>query len=272
MLEETRPRPAPFGLAFSSLGVSQAVEKILSTPPATGNGVRALVTANIQHVALMRRDAEFREAMLAAAMTTCDGFPVYRYALMRGCRVPARVTGREITAGIMQDPALAARHRLYFVVDGPETAAAIEHWAQRRGLAGQTMIAIPSADFGSDTAYSRDLAQAIARARPTMLFLCVGAPRSELFIHRHRDVLPNCWALCVGQSVKLALGLVPQPPRLAEALNLEWLWRIFLEPRRLIGRYVAGAFGFAVAIAEDLARSRPIAIGAAPPEPSSADR
>ncbi len=71
-------------------------------------------------------------------------------------------------------------------------------------------------------------------------------------IDAHRDRLPTCWALCVGQAVKMALGLTPTPPGLVKALNLEWAWRVILEPRRMIGRYVISTGGFLAAVARDL--------------------
>jgi N-acetylglucosaminyldiphosphoundecaprenol N-acetyl-beta-D-mannosaminyltransferase len=60
--------------------------------------------------------------------------------------------------------------------------------------------------------------------------------------------------LCVGQSFRLLLGTTTPPPAILVGLNLEWLWRIVLEPRRMLRRYGPSALGFVLAAVNDLRR------------------
>ena len=58
------------------------------------------------------------------------------------------------------------------------------------------------------------LAEAIREHATTVLIMAVGAPRSEIFVESYRAVLPPCWAFCVGQAVKIELGLVRRASRI----------------------------------------------------------
>ena len=87
---------------------------------------------------------------------------------------------------------------------------------------------------------------------PTILIMTLGAPLSELFIYQHRDRLPRCWAICVGQAVRVELGLTKRAPLLWQSLNLEWLWRVQQEPRRLTWRYLKSMAWFPVAVFKDM--------------------
>jgi N-acetylglucosaminyldiphosphoundecaprenol N-acetyl-beta-D-mannosaminyltransferase len=187
---------------------------------------------------------------LNSALKSCDGFPVHYFAKLRGAPSPGRVTGCDIAIDIMGRSSFPAQHRFFFVVDNEAAAAAIRVWAEECGLASQT--AVPDFGFETDAARSDALVEAIRAHRTTILFMGLGAPKSEVFVEAHRDRLPACWALCVGQAVKMALGLTPTPPSLVKALNLEWAWRVILEPRRMIGRYVISTGGFLAAVARDL--------------------
>jgi N-acetylglucosaminyldiphosphoundecaprenol N-acetyl-beta-D-mannosaminyltransferase len=89
----------------------------------------------------------------------------------------------------------------------------------------------------------------------TLLMMGVGAPRSEIFIDRYRASLPPCWAFCVGQAIKIALGLVQRAPDAWQAVGMEWLWRLRQEPTRLARRYVVSSVGFALAVLEDQRRA-----------------
>ena len=187
---------------------------------------------------------------LNSALKSCDGFPVHYFAKLRGAPSPGRVTGCDIAMDIMGRESFPAQHRFFFVVDNEAAAAAIRLWAEERGIASQT--AVPDFGFETDTARSNALVEAIRTHRTTILFMGLCAPKSEVFVDAHRARLPACWALCVGQAVKMALGLTPTPPGLVKALNLEWAWRVILEPRRMIGRYVISTGGFLAAVARDL--------------------
>jgi len=238
-----------FGLSISSLTAGQIADKVVDGPP-PGGGPGLIVTPNIQHVALLHGNPAFRRAYDDAAEIVCDGFPVHYYARLRGAPSPGRVTGCDIVMDIMRRRSFDARHRFFFVVDNEAAAAAIGAWAEERGVASQA--AVPDFGFETDAARSGALVEAIRAHRTTILFMGLGAPKSEIFVDAHRDRLPACWALCVGQAVKMALGLTPTPPRVVKALNLEWAWRMILEPRRMIARYVTSAGGFLAAVGRDL--------------------
>jgi len=244
-----------FGLEISPLTAPQIAALVVERP-SPGPDLGLIVTPNIQHVSLLDGNAAFRAAYDRAAVIVCDGFPVHYYAKLRGCPSPGRVTGCDIAIGIMERRSFPERHRFFFVVDNEAAAEAVGRWAAERGIADQVATTVPEFGFDQDTARSQALVDAIRAHGTTILFMGLGAPKSEIFVDTHRGQLPRCWALCVGQAVKMALGLTPTPPKIIKALNLEWLWRVILEPRRMIIRYVGSAIGFAGAVTRDLSASK----------------
>ncbi|MCE2576849.1 WecB/TagA/CpsF family glycosyltransferase [Komagataeibacter sp. FNDCR2] len=244
--------PEIFGLHFSSLSEREVATLIGTTFRSEQEGVGLIITPNIQHISLMQHNQKFVQACRHAAILTCDGFPLLYYAKMRGQKIAGRVTGRGIVADLMARPDLLARHRIFMVLDSERTVAAAREWAQRHGLQDKIAFAVPPYGFENDPEYASHLASSIRHHQITLLFMGVGAPRSEIFVDQYRDVLPPCWALCIGQALLVALGLTPQPPPLVQKLNVEWLWRIALEPRRLLTRYIYSAWGFLFAVFKDM--------------------
>lgn len=251
---ERRTREPLFDMRLRDFDVDQCADYMLTTKRSVEDGVGLFVTPNIQHVSDMRSNPEFAAAMQGAQIIVCDGFPVYRYAEMRGQSLPGRVTGREVVERMMADPARLEGHRLFLIVDSDTSAHAIQEWLAAHAPSVAVETVVPPFGFGSDTRYSAELAARIARFGTTLLFLCIGAPRSEIFVHRHRAILPPCWALCVGQSFKILLGQTAPPPALLVRLNLEWFWRIILEPKRMLRRYGPSSVGFVAAVLKDLRR------------------
>lgn len=74
----------------------------------------------------------------------------------------------------------------------------------------------------------------IAQKQPTVLLVAYGSPRQTVWIHRYRDRFPSVRiALGVGGAFAILGEKLPRAPRLLRRLNLEWLWRLYLEPGRL---------------------------------------
>jgi N-acetylglucosaminyldiphosphoundecaprenol N-acetyl-beta-D-mannosaminyltransferase len=238
-----------FGLDFSFATAREIASLI--TQPVSGTTVKLIATANTQHVGRLRHDTDFQAAYRFAALITADGFPVRYYARAKGCLIPERVTGYDILEELMRRTDLTGQ-RLFFVTDSDVTAGGLRAWAARRAVEPERlMIEIPPMGFEHDADYCRGLADRMRAFGATLIIMGVGAPRSEVFIHRQRDRLPPGWALCVGEAVKVEAGTKPRAPVWARKLNAEWAWRLMLEPRRLMRRYTIEMAGFALAIAED---------------------
>jgi N-acetylglucosaminyldiphosphoundecaprenol N-acetyl-beta-D-mannosaminyltransferase len=246
------PAKRPFGLTLSTDGARAIAAAAVHAERSPQDGVGLVVTPNIDHIAIIRRSPAMARAYRNAARIVCDGWPVSVYARLCGVQVD-RVTGCEITAELMRMAPYPAWQRLFFVVDSEATQAAVEHWAAHNGVAAAS--AVPPFGFERDAAYCDGLARRIAAHGTTVLVMAVGAPRSEVFVDTRRDSLPPCWAFCVGQAVKIELGLVRRASPRWQAAGLEWLWRLRQEPGRLAKRYATAAFGFGAAVIEDQLRN-----------------
>jgi N-acetylglucosaminyldiphosphoundecaprenol N-acetyl-beta-D-mannosaminyltransferase len=212
------------------------------------DGVALVVTPNIDHIATIRRSPALARAYRKAARIVCDGWPVQLYARLCGLQV-ARVTGCEITSELMRLAPYPVEQRLFFVVDSAATKQAVDTWAARNAVV--CSVTVPPFGFDRDGEYCERLAVAIREHGTTLLVMAVGAPRSEVFVDTHSEMLPPCWAFCVGQAVKIELGLVRRASGTWQSIGLEWLWRLFQEPSRLTKRYVTAAIGFGFAVIAD---------------------
>ncbi len=237
-----------FGLRLCTLDAQGCALTILSERPAGGPAL--LVTPNINHLRLLRR-SDFASAYRSAALVCADGFPLVIYARLRGLALPGRVTGCDIFTQLVRDARFAEEH-VFLVVESMVTAAAARVWADQRGLADRAKIVVAVERLAQDERAQRLLAEAIRAHATTILVMGLGAPASEIFVHRHRDLLPPCWALCIGQALRVETGLVARAPYLWRVLGLEWAWRMRQEPVRLGVRYLRDVLWLPFAVLEDL--------------------
>jgi N-acetylglucosaminyldiphosphoundecaprenol N-acetyl-beta-D-mannosaminyltransferase len=243
-------RKRPFGLTLSADSARDIAGAATRTRRRPEDGVGLVVTPNIDHIAIIRRSAAMARAYRNAERIVCDGWPVQLYARLCGDRL-SRVTGCEITSELMRMAPYASWQRFFFVVDTKATAEAVRAWAERNQVADACATIIPPFGFDKDAAFCAAMAGSIAAHGTTVLIMAVGAPRSEIFVDTYRSALPPCWAFCVGQAVKIELGLVQRASRGWQSAGLEWLWRLIQEPSRLAKRYATASIGFSAAVVED---------------------
>lgn len=242
-----------FGLEFSPMTQTELAAKVSREPLVKGAGPRSIHTANLDHIVQLRRNPRLRQAYDKAWAVTADGMPVFLYAKARGARLRMRVTGADLFGDILAllDP---WNHRCFFVASSAETGRGLVAWLTRRGFSRTSAdFIVPPRGFENDTAYSSDLARRIRAHGTTHLFLGVGAPKSEIWVNEHRDVLGDCYVLSAGAGLDFFAGTERRAPRVLRDVGLEWLWRFSHDPARLFRRYFVDSWSFIAAIAEDLA-------------------
>jgi N-acetylglucosaminyldiphosphoundecaprenol N-acetyl-beta-D-mannosaminyltransferase len=207
---------------------------------------------NLDHVVNLRTSPLFQQAYAWAWRVTIDGAPVHLYSKLVGVRVPARITGANLFAELV-DRWQPDFHKLYFVISSDEAARRMQTLLSERGFEeGSVAFEVPPFGFERDERYSATLAHRIKLFAPSHLIMAVGAPKSEIWAHAQNDELGDLKILSIGAAVEFVVGMKKRSPRWMQRAGLEWFWRFASEPRRLFRRYFIDSFGFLLAIAADL--------------------
>lgn len=74
-------------------------------------------------------------------------------------------------------------------------------------------------------------------ANPDVVLVAMGNPLQEEWILRHYAGVPASLFIGVGALFDFWSGGKSRAPRAVQAMRLEWLYRLMLEPRRLLRRY-----------------------------------
>lgn len=245
-----RKEPRVFGAHITPYGLSALANVIVQTPPAPGEGVRCVFTMNLYHVVVLEKDLAFRDAYDAAWAVTLDGAPVAAFANLKGVR-RRRITGSDLMPVIVErlDP---HSHRPFFIVSDLATEGAIRGKLNSLNFDDAAIgFAEPPYGFEHDAVASAELAAVIRQHGATHIFMSVGAPKSEVWLHRHQDVLGDAYGLCFGSGANYLAGTKVRAPRILQRLGLEWAFRLATEPKRLWRRYLISSWAFVQAVAAD---------------------
>lgn len=79
---------------------------------------------------------------------------------------------------------------------------------------------------------------------PDFVFVGITSPLKEYLIEYLQNQGNSCVFMGVGGSFDVISGNIPRAPKWMQNNNLEWLFRVIQEPKRLFKRYLFGNFKF----------------------------
>jgi len=222
-------------LELSALTRVEAVDAIVRLVRERKGGM--VFTPNVDHVVQAEHHARFREAYAAADLALVDGTPVLWAARWLGTPLPEKLSGSDLFEPLLERAA-SEGFRVALLGGGPGVAelAAARLTARFKTLqivetTGPRLGVAPGAD-------EANVVEQLARARADLIFVCLGAPKQELFSHRNRAALEPAVLVCFGAAVDFAAGTLPRAPAWMSRAGLEWAYRLAREPRRLAVRYL----------------------------------
>ncbi len=91
-----------------------------------------------------------------------------------------------------------------------------------------------------DDAENQRMLDAVNQSKPDVLFICLGTPKQEKWIARNLTNLNVPVSIGIGAALDMIAGNIYEPPRWVSGIGLEWLVKLFQEPKRFWRRYLVG--------------------------------
>jgi N-acetylglucosaminyldiphosphoundecaprenol N-acetyl-beta-D-mannosaminyltransferase len=186
-----------------------------------------------------RRDPVYRAIVNAAAMVTPDGMPVAWLGRRSGFSQVSRTYGPDFMLKVCDEGRrYGFRHFFYGGTDDVCDKLECCLTAGFPGLIVAGRIAPPY--MKKAEALTPAVVQQINAAAPDILWVGLGSPKQDFWMSLNRGVLNAPVIVGIGAAFDFHAGVKPQAPRWMQAMSLEWLFRLWCEPRRLWRRYLVG--------------------------------
>ena len=196
---------------------------------------RYICVANVHTTVTAHRDKAYQAIQQRAAMALPDGGPLSQYSREQGYTEARRVTGPDLMQEILKiSPQKKWRH--YFYGATPETLKLLEQKIRQR-YPGILIAGMYSPPFRTLTP-REDAAcvEQINAAHPDFVWVGLGAPKQELWMAAHEGEV-HALMIGVGAAFDYEAGNIRRAPLWMQRRNLEWLYRLMQDPRRLFKRY-----------------------------------
>lgn len=195
-----------------------------------------ICVSNVHTTVTASEDESYKDIQNKAVISLPDGGPLSKFSREQGYEGAARVTGPDLMQRILTDSAENGwRH--FFYGSTEETLGKLQKVIDER-YPGAFVCGMISPPFRPLTAEEdAEYIRQINESNPDFIWVGLGAPKQEVWMAAHEGKVKGLM-VGVGAAFDYESGNIKRAPRWMQDRNLEWLYRLMQDPRRLFTRYL----------------------------------
>ena len=229
------------GIKFNYDDLNCCLEFIKNT--INSNKKTYISTVNVGKLVQANRDEKLKNIINQSGLITIDGMGIVFVINYFYKKKFIRVTGIDILSKILQD-----FHSEIFFLGSKKSV--LKDFINQIKLKHQNIII-----SGYNDGYNfkdNDIVKKINDSGAKILAIGMTSPLQEEFIFRNFENLNVNISILVGGSFDVLSGNIKRAPVFMQKLAMEWVFRIFMEPKRLFLRYLDTNFAYLILILKKL--------------------
>jgi len=217
-----------------------------------------IVISNANDAAISRRNSKVKETVNQSNLSVPDGFSLILLARLKGYPLKRRVYGPDLMHDFLK-VSESKGYSHFFYGSTEDTLNKLQSKLKEK-IPNLKIAGCYSPPFKDMTDEDKDeIIKKINRALPDVLWVGLGCPKQQLWMHEHKDKLNVPAMVGVGAAFDFLAETKVQAPAGMRDHGFEWLFRLLVEPKRLWRRYLIGNTLFLVHFLREFIRLKIIA-------------
>lgn len=194
-----------------------------------------ICVSNVHTTVTAYEDQEYCKVQNGGIMAIPDGGPLSSVGQKRGFKNMKRTTGPSLMGEIFKISAVEG-YRHYFYGSTDETLEKLYSVLTESypGIQIAGMYSPPFRPMTEDE--DKAIIERINETKPDFVWVGLGAPKQEKWMAAHQGRVSGLM-IGVGAGFDYHAGNIERAPEWMQKSNLEWVYRLLQDPRRLFGRY-----------------------------------
>lgn len=187
-----------------------------------------IVTANPEIVMETRKDKNYKSIIQSADYIIPDGIGILLAAKRKKTPIKERIPGVELMEDMLE---YANTHKKTCYFLGAE--AKVNHALVKKVKMHYPDLIIGGSHHGFFELNDTSIVEDVKNSNADIIFVALGFPRQEKWIYQNYENFDKGVFMGVGGSFDVISETVKRAPKLWIKLNLEWLYRIIIQPTRV---------------------------------------
>ena len=194
-----------------------------------------MCVSNVHTTVMSYDDETYCAIQNGGIMAIPDGGPLSSVGRHRGFAQMKRTTGPDYMDEILKISAKKG-YRHFFYGSTQSTLEKMKK-AMENEFPGALVVGMYSPPFHQiSMEEDREIVQMINDTKPDFVWIGLGAPKQERWMAAHQGRIHG-FMVGVGAAFDYKAGDIERAPMWMQKCNLEWLYRLIQEPKRLLKRY-----------------------------------
>lgn len=186
-----------------------------------------IVTANPEIVEYANKNSEYKRIISSADYIVADGIGVILASKLINDSLPERIPGYEMMLDLFQHANDQALKVFLLGAEPSVIETAVDNLKKE-----YSNINIVGYHHGYMDMKDSKIAKNIQALKPDLIFVALGFPKQEEWIHTYYHLFNKGIFIGVGGSFDVLAGKVKRAPLIWQKLNLEWFYRLIKQPSR----------------------------------------
>ncbi len=199
-----------------------------------------LMGVNADKINQCQSDEAIKKIVNESEIINADGASVVLASRFLGYQVPERVAGIDLMQRLLK----LADEKSYSVYFFGAKEEVLQDMLQnfKEEYPNLRVVGHRNGYFSEED--EQDIQEDIREKNPDFVFVGITSPKKEYIIQKFMDNGVNSIFMGVGGSFDVLSGHIQRAPLWMQKSNLEWLFRVANEPKRLFKRYFVGNVTF----------------------------
>lgn len=200
-----------------------------------------MCVSNVHTTVTSWEDKNYCEVQNGGIMAIPDGGPLSSVGQKRGFKSMKRTTGPSYFNEIIKISAEKG-YRHYFYGSTQETLEKL-YQKLNEDYPGVQIAGMYSPPFCSMIEEDKAIVERINETNPDFVWIGLGAPKQEKWMAMHQGIVSG-FMVGIGAGFDYFAGNIERAPEWMQKNNLEWVYRLIQDPKRLFKRYWHTNTGF----------------------------
>ena len=221
-------------VSFSNITIKDVLTKLSNSNDSEQKKIVSFVNAHCLNLAVENND--FKRILSHSDLVLPDGIGVQMACRMKGYFLKDNVNGTDLFPLLLK--VIQEKNKSIFLLGGTAEVNKNLILFLEKNFPNLNITGGHHGHFNEKE--NEAVIDLINHHQPDYLFVAFGVPKQEVWIHQHKDKINAKVLLAVGGLFDFYSGKNRRAPHWMREFGLEWIYRIYQEPKRMWRRYIVG--------------------------------